>query len=99
MSNPFERRTEASPEFDFSPGTKYTADDLEKMAAGPDEALITEKKIQLLDAVERAGKKVKITLMTGGEVSGRLEGAALAGDYVCGQELIHADDVQAVELL
>lgn len=99
MSNTFERRTQPSPEFDFSPGTKYTEADLEKMAAGPDEALITGKKIELLDAVERAGKEVKVTLSTGGEVSGRLEGRALAGDYVCGQELIHADDVQAVEML
>jgi hypothetical protein len=99
MSNEFERRVQSSPEFDLSPGKKYTEEDFERMAAGPDEVLITGKKIELLDAAERAGKEVKVMLITGREVTGRLEGTALAKDYNCGKDHFSADDAQTIEIL
>ncbi len=53
----------------------------------------------MLDQVERARRKVKLTLANGREVSGQLEGTALAGDYNCGNSHVRVENIDIIKIL
>ncbi len=103
MSYSFEGKNKLSPQFDLSTGRVYTEDDFIQLSFGPDEPIVTAKKMELLDLAIRNGKEMKATFVSGKVIQGKFsEYGALAGDYKCGDETVHLgeiQDIQSIEIL
>jgi len=99
MPSPFDSLKKSSPEFDLSPGKRYTEDDFRARVEFPDEWLVTAEKIKLLDRVVNEHRKVKIISETGREITGFLGDTALANTYTTGDGTITAEVITSVEIL
>ncbi|NBS41212.1 hypothetical protein EBS80_00950 [bacterium] len=87
--------------YELFAGKTYGHADFAERAGFDDAEVVTRQKCELLDAVVKAAKRVRITFVTGQTVEGSLVDTALTNSYVVSesQESVDADAVESVEIL